>query len=167
MGQPVIDLSNSNNWLLVWEKLTIAQRVVIDPEKQFHPIPSINMPVQLESHIFAVLIENQKARSSWRYAGRITQLIQTGIIGYGGSNDVEVAEFRKLWLNRVSLYIFPKVTNTFSLKFDVPRWFEEISITVWEYIGLKSDSTETLINSLKQDVLRLEAKVDDISSYGG
>ncbi len=154
MPQRAIDLSNSNNWRLVWEKLTIAQRVVIDPEKQHHPIPAIKMPVQLESPIFVVLVENQQAKSTWRYAGVVTQLVSTGIIDFGGSDDVEVTS-RKLWLNRVSLHIFPELTTAFSLKFYIPHWFEEVSITVWEYLGQN--------NSLDDILARIETKIDAIN----
>lgn len=167
MPQRAIDLSNSDNWRLVWEKLTIAERVVIDPEKQHHPIPAIKMPVQLESPVFVVLVENQQAKSTWRYAGIVTQLVSTGIIDFGGSDDVEVTS-RKLWLNRVSLHVFPNLTTSFSLKFYIPKWFEEVSITIWEYLGNYDDTTEQLIKQVRDENLtRIEEKLDDISTYGG
>ncbi|NJL61815.1 MAG: hypothetical protein HC903_08275 [Methylacidiphilales bacterium] len=87
MAQPVIDLSNSSNWELIWEKLTKAQTSPTDSGRYF-PIPTIEMPIQLESPIFAVLAESEKARSTWKFAGNVSQLIQTGIIGFG-TNDVQ------------------------------------------------------------------------------
>lgn len=166
MRQPIINLSNSNNWREVWAELIRAQRVVTDIER-YYPIRTIEMPVQLESPIFAVLIENQQAAQTWRFAGNMTQSIQTGILGFG-TNDVELAEPKKLWLNRVCIHIFPKITSTFSLKFDVPHWFEEASITVWEYLGNYGDTTEELIKQVREENLtRIEQKIDDISTYGG
>ncbi|NJR15713.1 MAG: hypothetical protein HC785_08370 [Calothrix sp. CSU_2_0] len=166
MAQPVIDLSNSSNWELIWEKLTKAQTSPTDSGRYF-PIPTIEMPIQLESPIFAVLAESEKARSTWKFAGNVSQLIQTGIIGFG-TNDVQFEASKKLWLNRVTIYNFPKISTSFSLKFDIPYWYEEISLTVWEYLGSYGDSVEELIEQIRDNELaRIEQKVDDIATYGG
>ncbi|NJL61814.1 MAG: hypothetical protein HC903_08270 [Methylacidiphilales bacterium] len=54
------------------------------------------------------------------------------------------------------------------MKFDIPYWYEEISLTVWEYLGSYGDSVEELIEQIRDNELaRIEQKVDDIATYGG
>ena len=165
MGQPVVDLSNSANWNLSWNNTFEVERIGGEGSK-YYPFPPIEMPVKLTSHVFAVLATSAKAGRNWKFAGFLNQRIQTGIV-VGGSQDAEVIQARRFFLNRISVYLEPALTSTFSLTFNIPYWFQDISIFVWEYTGNRSDTTENLITEVReQELLRIESKVDDIATYG-
>ena len=165
MGQPVVDLSNSDNWNLSWNNTFEVERIGGEGSR-YYPFPPIEMPVKLNSHIFAVLATSTKAGRNWKFAGFLNQRIQTGIV-VGGIQDAEIIQARRLFLNRISVYLEPALTSTFSLTFNIPYWFQDISLFVWEYTGNRSDTTEELITEVReQELLRIESKVDDIATYG-
>lgn len=165
MGQPVVDLSNSANWNLAWNNTFEVQRTGGEGSR-YYPFPPIEMPIALSSHIFAVLATSTKAGRNWKFAGFLNQRIQTGIL-VGGIQDAEVVQARRFFLNRISIYLEPELTSTYSLTFNIPYWFQDITINVWEYTGERSDTTEKLIKEVReQELQRIESKVDDISTYG-
>jgi hypothetical protein len=159
----ILQLGSAANWEQVY--FSTVNAFQINPER-YAPIPKIVIPTQLESHILAVYVSCTPPKPSWYFAGWLNQKIFTGLT-VGGTPDAENVQRRKIWLNKITLIRLEKLSDSYSITFDVPKWFQSVSIQVWEYIGPIADSTEVLINELKQDVLRIESKVDDISTYGG
>jgi hypothetical protein len=160
MGQPVLELNNSANWDLVWSTTVEAVKIT-NPPGRYYPIPKVICPTLLDTHIIAVLATSVSASPHWRFAGYLNQKIQTGITG-GGVTDTEVVSARRMFLKRISLIIFPKLTNTYSLSFDIPYWFEDISLFLWSYSGTATDSTENMIDNLQTDIQRIESKIDGL-----
>lgn len=159
----VLQLGSAANWSDVYFVTVSASQINAE---RYAPIPKINVPIQLESPILAVYISCTPPKPTWYFGGWLNQKIFTGLT-VGGVTDAENVQRRKIWLNKISLIRLEQLSTSYSITFDVPKWFQSVSIQVWEYIGPIADSTEALISELKQDVLRIEAKVDDISTYGG
>jgi len=158
MGQLVLQLSNSENWESIYNESHVAQRVATAPER-YYPIPEVVLPFLLERHILAVSVFSNNAKPYWHYAGTMSQRISLGLV-VGGGPDADSVSKRKIWLNQTQLIIFPKLTSTYSVAFKAPYWFEDFTLTVWQYIGPESDSTESLIRDLEADLIRIEAKLD-------
>ncbi|MDF5706550.1 MAG: hypothetical protein PUP90_02420 [Nostoc sp. S4] len=158
MSNPVLQLGNSSNWESVY---TSSVNAVVSADGQsYRPIPTITIPILLDKHIIAVSVTCSTAKPTWYFGGFINQKIALGIL-VGGLPDSEAVQKRKIWLNRITLIIFPKLTETYSLSLDVPKWFQDVSFSVFKYIGTESDTTEDLINQvINVDLPRIESKID-------
>ncbi len=154
MGTPILQLTNSTNWSLVYSQAFYAQQITAT---SYALIPKITVPLLLERHILAVHATSATAKDTWHFAGFLNQNVQLGLL-VGGGPDAESVQRRKIWLNRITLLILPSFAPNYSISFNVPHWFKDISLSVWEYIGPEADSTEELIQ-------RVEFKVDQIIKH--
>jgi len=152
----VLQVGNSSNWDLAWSNTFTAARI---SGKSYYPIPDVNVPILFEHNVIAVLATSNSAKANWRFAGFLNQKVTTGII-VGGQPDAELVQSRRLFVNRISLLILPKLSNTFSVVLHVPYWFEDISYNIWRYIGSQADSTEDLINQLQATTSRIEDRLN-------
>ncbi|MDZ8056600.1 MAG: hypothetical protein RMX63_34855 [Aulosira sp. ZfuCHP01] len=158
MGNPVLQLGNSANWEQLYS--TSVNAVSIGAGYLFTPIPPITVPVLIESHIIAISITSANAKDTWHFGGLLSQKINLGIT-VGGLPDADGVQKHKLYLDRLTLLILPKLTSTYSVEVEPPKWFNQISVILWQYIGPESDTTEDLINEIKNvDLPRIEAKID-------
>lgn len=155
----VLQLGNPSNWRDVYFQTTNAYRI---NESRYAPIPKIIVGSQLESQILAVYIYCSPPKPTWHFGGWLNQNVYTGLL-VGGVPDAQNVQRQKIWLNRITVIKLEKLADSYSVSFDVPKWFESISIQLWEYIGPISDTTEVLIDELKTDILRLEGKIDAIN----
>jgi hypothetical protein len=157
MGNRILQLSDGANWEQFYS--TSVNAVTIN-EKNYVPIPEITVASLVYSHIIAVLVTCANAKPTWHFAGFLNQKINLGIT-VGSLPDTDSVQKRKLYLDRITLIIFPKLVTNYSISFEVPKWFEQVSIILWQYTGPESDSTEDLINEIKNvDLPRIEAKID-------
>jgi hypothetical protein len=159
MSSPQFDFSNSANWDLFWYQ---SFQAVHGTPTRFAPIPETTYPVLLDSHILAVYADSASASDNWYFAGFLSQKFQLGLT-VGGMPDTNGYARRKVWLRRITLIAFPQFTSEYALAFAPPKWFEDINLTVWRYTGPEPYPTETLIENLQQDVLRVESKIDAIN----
>lgn len=144
MSNPVLQLSNAANWEDVYNQSFAAQPIT---PTVFAPLGEIIVPYLFERHIIAVHATSSSAKPSWYFAGFLNQKIQLGLIP-GGSPDADAVQQRKIWLNRITLLFFPKITSTYAVSFNVPKWFDSVNLNIFEYQGVESDSTEDLIREL-------------------
>lgn len=141
----MLDLTNSALWNLIWSANVQAELVPNKP--RYLPIPPVEVPLLLDTHVIAVLLTSSTAPPSWKFAAFLNQKIATGII-VGGLNETQAYQ-EKIWLNRISLVILPKLTTTYSLNFNIPYWFYDMSLKVWIYKGEDEENVSPL-NSLEE-----------------
>jgi hypothetical protein len=158
----VLQLGNSANWEQVYFSTVNAAQV--NPQSHT-PIPLIVVPVQLESPILAVYVSCTPPKPTWYFAGWLNQKVFTGLT-VGGVTDAENVQRRKIWLNKITLIRLDKLSDSYSITFSVPKWFQSISLQVWEYTG-PIDNPDYALEKIVIDLQRIEGKIDDISSYGG
>jgi hypothetical protein len=160
----ILDLANPVNWNQVYSTTVAAVFIGSD---RYAPIPKITVPVLLESQVVACYVTCLPDKPTWRFAAWMNQNIQTGLT-IGGLTDAENVQRRKIWLRKITLARLEKLSENYSISFDVPSWFQSVSLQVWEYTGVIEDSTEDLINQIRDNELpRLEQKIDDLLTYGG
>lgn len=159
MGNPVYQFENPNNWNDVYFQTINAYQI---NSTRYAPIPRITVPVQLNSPVLAVYITCTPNNPNWYFAGFLGQKIFTGLT-VGGSPDAENVQRRKLWLNKLTIIRLEKLTDAYSISLDVPKWFQSISVNLWEYTGDINDSTELLIEELTADIARIEQKIDALN----
>jgi hypothetical protein len=137
--------SDATQWQQIYTNLFKQQSL---NGYQSLPIPPQTLPVLAEHRILAVVAESQMAKSTWRYGGSITAIVDCGAAEFG------LADVQRypLSLNKVKLCILPDFASSYRLRYECPWWFEEIDLTIYQYIGSVTDSTENLILEVQQQL---------------
>jgi hypothetical protein len=138
MSKPILELQNSSKWNRLWDYSTTAAPVPDRPGYTLE-IPTIVLPFQLEGNIIAISATSTTAKPSWRLAGRVAKKIQTGIT-IGGVPDVSVSDGRRLYLNQINLFRFTPLTATYALEITPAYYLTQISLSLWVYTGVDSDT---------------------------
>lgn len=144
-GVDLIFFDDSEDWELVAnESRTAIQR----GENAYLPIPAFNLGVSLNTDYVAVLASTSQRKSSWVFAGDITQVYN---FPKGSSNSPlgRIQPVRtRLFINRLQLIETNRVsTDNFDLRYQPPYWFRNCSIVVYKYTGDKLNFVEdTLFN---------------------
>jgi len=144
MGNLVVDLNNAANWSNFYGTTVTAAPA---SSSTFTPIPEYTVPILADKHILAVTISASNAKPTWHFGGFFNQKVSTGLI-VGGIPSTDAVQKRRMYLNRLTLMIFQPLTSTYAISVEVPKWFSDFTLSIFEYIGPQSDSTEDLINSL-------------------
>ncbi|MDZ8086512.1 MAG: hypothetical protein RMY16_13285 [Nostoc sp. DedQUE12b] len=114
------------------------------------PIPEISIAVLLNVFVVAVKIStNVPEGREWKFAGHIKQSVSTGI-AFDNSQDASFNRRQPLFLDKINLVFFPKISTSYSISIQVPKWFENAGVAVWRYTGPDYDS----------DLARIESKID-------
>ena len=155
----VLNLQNPLNWNAIYESgLIRVQRTGAG----WLPIPAFEPPIVCQNPILFCTAESQLAKQFWWLGIRLEMLIDVP----GSPFEVIQAHKINIPINRGFLAIFPPFTDQFRLRIEVPPWHEEISIRIWEYTGVRADSTEDLlitgVQSIEADLLRIEGKIDQL-----
>ncbi len=153
MSKPVLNLSDSSKWELLWSGSFTALGIANKPGYH-HPLDPISVPVLLESRIIAITATSATAKDKWWYAGKARQIIQTGIT-VGGVADAASVSIKKLSLDKINLLVFPSLTPTYALEIEPIWWLSEIDLSVWTYTGVDSDT-------VTQQLDRIELAIDEI-----
>jgi hypothetical protein len=116
------------------------------------------------SPILAVAISSNKSSPSWKSAGFLNYKIRTGLL-VGGVPDTQIGKGFRIKLNQITLLILPRYSENFSISFGIHYWIQQISINVWQYIGALEDSTELILEGIKNNELaRIEQKVNELDN---
>lgn len=146
MSEPVLQLTGQGNWFQIYDESRTA--VAATPQGAYYSIPAFEIPFTLERHVLAVRCLSPTAKSTWRFAGTFSQRFQVGTGGTASPLPVVDATSVGLRLNRTKLIVFKKYTTNYQLLFENVRWLKDLRLTIWEYRGIESDSTEDLIREL-------------------
>ncbi len=153
MSKPILQLQNAANWQSIWST-TVDSVKLPDGTSQF--IPPIICPILLETNIIVIYAQSVSAKPSWQIAGNVNKKIATGITLPGGSTDVSISDVRLLRLNRLNLFRFSRLTNTYALEIRPKWWIEDISLDLFIYTGIDTDTVSEQLN-------RIEFVVDEIN----
>jgi hypothetical protein len=94
---------------------------------QFPPIPPFDTP-NLNDANLRILITNSMASENWTYAGRVSQLVDAG-----GVNSV--TETLSLRLNEPKIWQLPVEFSQYSLRFFLPRYFKQATVSIFGFTG--------------------------------
>lgn len=158
MSEPFLQLGSAANWRSVYQQM---HRANPSRRRGYIPIVPIQIPILFESHILAAAADSQFAREHWWLGYRIKMLIDVP-----GSDFLDFAAYEvAIPVNRGGTLIrLPKLAPQFRLRAEVPFWHEEMLITIYEYTGPYSDSTEALIeeraDQIRIDLARIEQRLN-------
>jgi hypothetical protein len=162
-----LDLSGTNKWNRIF-----YQPFQGNPENRKIRAPLIEpfeFPFILQNHVLAIMISSSTAKASWRTAGYLTQTYPSVITGgqillsESPTSGVDACT-KRIGLNTIELVVFPKLANQYYLWFDFVPWLPKATLGLWQFIGNQFDATQEVLETIKVDILRVEAKVDEIRS---
>lgn len=116
-----LDLENPENW-----QARDSQSLTAAPES---PLPEYLSEVTFTSNIIATVIDNPE-KDTWRFAGYLNQIIN---LPFGPSSLKSNVQPRRLWLRQKQVLIFPELVPSYRIGIVFPSWFNQASVTVWEY----------------------------------
>jgi hypothetical protein len=148
MIKPILQLGNSNNWSAIWSGSFVA---ATDPDGSYFPLSAIAVPVLLENHTIAIVCSSSSAKPSWRIAGNVGRKIQTGIT-IGGNPDTTIPSGQLLRLDRINLVRFEQITSNYALEILPKFWLKDLSINVFGYTGIESDTVTEQLNRIEQTI---------------
>ncbi|BAT53783.1 hypothetical protein NOS3756_27460 [Nostoc sp. NIES-3756] len=156
----VVELNNSDNWESIYSTNINAVSVPMENGTSLiNPIPEIVVPFVLDKFILAVSIDTDVPTDSvWRFAGYINQKISTGLV-IGGSQDATTVRGQPIFLDRINLILFQKISTSYAVSIRVPKWFTRTGVTVWQYTGVDDTSEEIL---LTQEFANINFKLDQL-----
>lgn len=156
-----LDLGNAANW----EQIHFSSRSVIfvSGTHLFRPLEEIDVTggIVLESSILASYATSSNAKPTWKVAGWLAQKIRTGI-AVGGGLDAQPQNSSRVLLNRVKLHFWRRDIKNYGLSFAAPNWMKQLDLTLWQYTGPILDLNQEAIDLARIDILRTEAKVDNL-----
>lgn len=155
MPGPIVNLDDPNNWALVYNE---TKNAVERADGSYSPIPSFPIPIILSSPLLIVEAANIDAKEWWFLGCRLQQLVQTGI-----APGEAVGQYLRIPVNRPRLVNFPPLTADYTLRIEIPPWFQRMKVSIYEYTAPVTDMTEELIiertDVIRVDLTRIEAKI--------
>lgn len=133
-------------------------------------IDPVEIPLTPISHIFLIGTFSTTAKPTWYRAGYLYQEILSvridDAVVFEDLNSVPQtsidASSQIIGLNKVQLVIFPKYSSNFTLRFEAAPWIKSMNLTIWEYRGTESDTTEELIGIMRSKLETIEHKIDNL-----
>ncbi len=151
MTQPIVELGRSDLWNLVFDQTLVVTRA---PNSFLAPAPPYLLPSALTHHILLIHCRSNEERAArWVRGCLVSQMVPVGTATFG--QNLAIANTKSVMQFVPTLVMFPKYSFEYFLRINLYRWFSELSIQVWEYTGIDSDtSTETLL-SIENDVRQI------------
>jgi hypothetical protein len=154
-----------------WELMYLRKLVGSNSSTYQYGAPRIypvEMPWLTHCRIFLIAATSIKAKPSWYRAGYLHQQIDGVAVndsavfqGIQATPTTAVdANQQVIPLNSMQLVIFPKLADSYRLRFTPVRWLEEVTLGIWEYRGSESDSTEDLIEVVRAKLETVEFKLE-------
>jgi hypothetical protein len=154
-----MELANSQNWnLLTSQTLAITKILDIPGFLEYYPIPPLE--IRTASTVLMVDAASSKIKPTWHTAGWASY--------YSSINNAMVrVKTIRYTLNDPTLLVFPRYQEVFpcSLVLETPKWIEEISLTLWEYIDRKGNYFTSEVETLAARIIGQELVLQNASYY--
>jgi hypothetical protein len=147
------NLQNANQWQEVYDQMHQVTRL---SSTSYIPIPPFTVPILLTSHTLMISTDSEEALARWWLGVRVQMLIDVP-----GSDFGELPTDRiNIPVNRGLLVRFPKLSNQYRLRVEVPEWHQTMRLSIWEFMGL--DDSEASLDLVVENLQRIEGKVNSL-----
>jgi hypothetical protein len=153
MSTPILQLQNAANWESIWSTSVTAATL---PDGSSQILQPIACPFLLETNIVAIYAASSQGRPTWQIAGNVAKRISTGITIPGALPDATISDTRLLRLNRLNLFRFERLTDTYALEIKPKWWIPDIQLDLFIYTGVDTDTVSAQLN-------RIELAVDEVN----
>lgn len=146
------DVDKSENWQQVYTNSYAADRI---PGKQvpiYIPIEPQELPIVVTSRLLAIFCSSDTYPDYEKYLGRA---IQTIVNPGNFPTSVSTGNAVSLYANRTVLANFPQFDDDYSLIIKPKFYVEQLTITVFEYVGSDYYEVEQRLNII-------EGKIDQL-----
>lgn len=158
MSDPVLQLNDPGNWDLIYSELLTADSI---SATNYRPIQPFMVPIAFSSSWIAIGTSSRYARPHWFMGCRVQSVIRVPDSPFGDIIGQQVV----VPLHNFGIYRFTSLDSQLRLKVLVPMWHRELGITIYEYTGAASDTTEDLIREsidiVRVDLARIEFTVNN------
>jgi hypothetical protein len=152
-----LQLGIESNWNLQYSNSFPAVSFLNDSRGNpiYESITEIIVPVVFDQPIIAVNITtNVPIGKIWKYAGYLSRSLTTGLgASFTGNRQ-------GLFLGKFNLIAFDDLNINYFVSIQVPKWFINANIDIYQYEG--TDTT-----TLEDDVQAIKVAVDNISDLLG
>lgn len=164
MGSPLL---NGEEFQLIWNETRQVVRDPSIPRGGYQPIPPFEIPFLLDSPLVAASAISTTSRPTWKVGAKMRPkfFFESGSAGTGF--DPYGFEFSiPLNLDKPFIYRVTRWKPEYQLLVSIPPWLQDVHLTVWQYTGELSDSTENLLiersDVIRVDLARIEAKINTL-----
>ena len=141
-----LQLGIESNWHLQYSDSFPAVSYLNDSAGKpiYEKIIEINVPVVFDKPIIAVSVGTTVPIGKiWKYAGYVRRSLTTGL---GASF---VGEPESLFLGKFNLVTFDDLNINYSLSLQVPKWFVNANIAIYQYEGTDTTTLENDVAAIK------------------
>lgn len=153
MSRDLVDFSQANQWIQLYNQQFQAQRI---SPKAYIPLQPVPIPIQADHRFLAAGCTSTSARPSWNLGGWLTPSFDSG---RGDLGDVGLGRLG-VPLKGKKLLVLPQYSTAYKLLFEVPYWIEDVNLTIFQYVGTEGDSTEALIVQALASLAAIQAKLN-------
>jgi hypothetical protein len=141
-----LQLGIESNWNLQYSNSFPAVSYLNDSAGKpvYQRITEINIPVVFDKPIIAVSVNTTiPVGKIWKYAGYLRRSLTTGL---GASF---VGEPESLFLGKFNLIVFSDLNINYFLSLQVPKWFINANVAIYQYEGIDTTTLEDDVNAIK------------------
>ena len=113
----------------------------------YRPIPAIETQYTTNAKLLFVGLDSFSAPSYYKTAGWLTQQVYVNWEG-GSTPNARADKSWLLLLNRLNLIIPNPGFPDYNVKIDVPYWYDDINIFIWQYTGPATDAIAFQLNAM-------------------
>lgn len=151
----VLDLANAAQWHLAYEQYKIEQQLF---PPRYPKIDGYLLPITFDRYVLACSVTTELYKDNWFTGGWLTQRLDLAGTDFGRADS---SKFR-LPLNRTTLLVLPNVSPQYQLWFDPAPWLIDMTLRVWEFTGAIATKEEELLDVVRVDLARIEAKINTL-----
>lgn len=141
-----LQLGIESNWQLQYSDSFPAVTYLNDSAGKpiYQRITEINIPVVFDKPIVAVSVGTiVPVGKIWKYAGYLRRSLTTGL----GASFVGQPE--RLFLGKFNLIFFDDLNINYFVSIQVPKWFINANITIYQYEGIDTTTLEDDVTAIK------------------
>jgi hypothetical protein len=146
----ILDLQNGDNFSLQYTTSIPSTVVTVQGREYYVRLTEIIPPVVFDTPIILINVSTTVPPGKiWDFAGNISQIVPTAL----GDSIVEKSP---VYLRKRNLIIFSQVSNDYKITYLPPRWFTDVSLTIYQYDGTYTEQVDV-------SLARIESKIDALS----
>lgn len=146
----VPQLNNADNWFPLYSETFIRGT---SPTGAKIPIPTVIVPIQPDEHLLAITVASSSAPDRYYVGGYASFFVQVQL-GAPAGNFARVGDSERLQLNKINLVRSPKLSDVYQLHVSFPRYLDNMSLEVYEYIGFGEPTIEGKLDAIYDQLIQ-------------
>lgn len=156
MSRVIFQPTVAGNWERIYHQKLEAQKIDNSTRKLINPLV---LPVLAESRILVGATASDSALATWRHGGRLTPILNCGGTDFA---EADLPGY-SLPCNGSRLIVLPQLASTYKLRFACPWWFDEITLSVYQYTGSVIEEPDAFLDDLRSQLVQIGTKLDDLT----